>query len=121
MSLPQLHQVVANALLLLMLLLGLWGLLMALVKRGVGGSYRSTYVLAGGVFGLQAVIGLVMLIAGFRPKDWLHLLYGIVPFVALAWAWGYAAKTEPRRESLALGVAALFTFGLVIRAMTTGR
>lgn len=104
-----------------MLLLGLWGLLMALANRGAGGSFRSTYVLAMGVFGLQVVIGAVLLITGHRPKDLLHLLYGIVPFIALGWAWGAAAKVQPRRESLTLGMAALFTFGLVIRAMTTGR
>jgi heme A synthase len=115
------HQIVANGLLILMLLLGLWGLLMAIAKRGVGGSYRSTYILAIAVFGLQAVIGAALLITGHRPKDWLHLLYGIVPFIALGWAWGYAAKAAPRRESLTLGFAALFTFGLIIRAMTTGR
>jgi heme A synthase len=117
----QLHQIVANALLLLMLILALWGLLMTLANRGVGGSFRSTYVLAIGVFGLQAVLGALLLITGHRPKDWLHLLYGIVPFIALGWAWGYAAKAAPRRESLTLGLAALFTFGLIIRAMTTGR
>ena len=116
----QLHQTVANALLLLMLVLGLWGLLMAAANRGVGGSFRATYVLAMGVFGLQALIGAAMLISGLRPKDLLHLLYGIAPFLALGWAWGYAAKAAPRRESLTLGVAALFTFGLVIRALTTG-
>jgi len=117
----QLHQVVANALLLLMLLLGLWGLIMAAAKRGVGGSFRSTYILSIGVFGLQAVVGAALLITGHRPKDLLHILYGIVPFVALGWAWSYASNTRPRRESLMLGVVALFTFGLVIRALTTGR
>jgi heme A synthase len=118
---PQFHQVVANALLLLMLLLGVWGLLMAAAKRGVGGSFRSTYVLAIGVFALQAAIGAAMLISVLRPRDMLHLLYGIAPFIALGGAYSYASNMEPRREALWLGVAALFTFGLIIRAYTTGR
>ena len=50
-----------------------------------------------------------------------HTKGRFVPFIALGWAWGYAAKAAPRRESLTLGFAALFTFGLIIRAMTTGR
>lgn len=117
----QLHQVVANALLLLMLLLGLWGLMMAALKRPVGGSFRSTYVLSIGVFGLQAAIGIVLLVTGNRPRDILHLIYGIVPFLALGGAYSYASSLTPRKEALTLGVAALFTFGLIIRAFSTGR
>jgi|SRR5579884_29280 heme A synthase len=117
----ELHRIVANALLLLMLLLGLWGLFMALINRSPGGGFRSTYVLSIGVFALQAVIGLAMLVSGFRPRDTLHILYGIAPFLALGYAFGYSPRMKPRNESLLLGVAALFTFGLIIRAFTTGR
>ena len=116
-----LHQVIANSLLLLMLLLGVWGLGSALFKRGVSGSYRSTYILSLGVFAIQAAIGLALLVTGHRPKDMLHLIYGIAPFLALGGALTYASGMKPRRESLTLGVAALFTFGLIIRAYTTGR
>jgi len=117
----QFHQVVANALLLLMLLLALWGLLMAAANRSVGGSFRSTYILSIGVFGLQAIIGIVLLVSGARPRDFLHILYGIVPFVALGGGYTWSSGMKSRREALTLGVAALFTFGIVIRAFTTGR
>ena len=116
----QLHQVVANALLLLMLLLGLWGLSMSMLNRSVGGSFRSTYVLSIAVFGLQAVVGIVVFILTGGPRDKLHLLYGVVPFLALGAAFGYTSSMSARREAMWLGVAALFTAGLVIRAMTTG-
>jgi heme A synthase len=117
----QLHQVVANALLLLMLLLGLWGLLMAALKRPVGGSFRSTYVLSIAVFGLQAAIGIALLVTGSRPRDALHILYGIVPFLALGAAYSYSAQMPARKEALTLGIVSLFTFGLIIRAFSTGR
>ncbi len=119
--LAQLQQTVATALALLMLLLGLWGLLMGLLKRSVGGSFRSTYVLSIAVFGLQAIVGLIMLVSGLRPRDTLHVLYGIVPFLALGYAFGYSGKMTPRRESFTLAIACLFTFGLVLRAFSTGR
>ena len=115
------HRTVANALLLLMLLLGLWGLLMAALNRSPGGGFRSTYVLSIGVFALQAIIGGVMLASGFRPKETLHILYGIAPFLALGYAFSYSARLQPRNESLTLGIAALFTLGLIICAFTTGR
>jgi heme A synthase len=117
----QLHQTVAFALAMLMLLLALWGLIAGVANRSVGGSFRSTYILSIGVFGLQAVIGLALLVSGARPRDTLHILYGIVPFLALGYAFSYSARMKPRNESLTLGVAALFTFGLIIRAYTTGR
>jgi heme A synthase len=117
----QLHQTVAFALGMLMLLLGLWGLFMALANRPVGGSFRSTYILSMGVFGLQAVIGLLLLVSGARPRDTLHILYGIVPFLALGYAFSSSSHMKLRNESLTLGLAALFTFGLIIRAYTTGR
>ena len=117
----QLHQTVAFALGMLMVLLGLWGLIMGLANRPAGGSFRSTYVLSIGVFGLQALIGVILLVSGARPRDTLHILYGIVPFLALGYAFSYSARLKPRTESLTLGLAALFTFGLIIRAYTTGR
>ena len=117
----QLHQTVANALLLLMLLLGLWGIFMGLIKRPLGGGFRATYVLSMGVFGLQAVIGGVLWLSGARPRDTLHILYGIAPFLALGYALSYASHMKPRKEAFTLGFAALFTFGLIIRAFTTGR
>ncbi len=104
-----------------MIVLGVWGLTMGLANRSVGGGFRSTYVLSIGMFGLQAVIGAVLWISGSRPKDTLHILYGIVPFLALVYAFSYGGRLKPRRESLTLAVAALFTFGLILRACSTGR
>ena len=94
---------------------------MAFLRRSVGGGFRATYVLSVGVFGLQAIVGLVMMVNGLRPRDLLHIAYGVVPFVALGAAYFYSSNMKPRNESLTLGLAALFTAGLVIRAMTTGR
>ncbi|HEX6511763.1 MAG TPA: hypothetical protein VF157_05665 [Chloroflexota bacterium] len=119
--LSQLHETVANALLLLMLLLGLWGMFMGLIKRPLGGGFRATYVLSIGFFGVQAVIGAVLWLSGSRPRDTLHILYGIAPFLALGYALSYGSRMKPRNEALTLGIAALFTFGLIIRAYTTGR
>ncbi len=117
----QFHQIIANSALLLMLLLGLWGLGAAALNRRVGGSYRATYVLSLGVFALQAIIGLTLLLTTPGPRDELHLLYGIVPFLALGGALMYGSHMKPRQESLTLGLAALFTFGLILRAFATGR
>jgi hypothetical protein len=95
------HQLLFTTLLLLMLLLAIWGLAAAALNRSVGGSYRSTYVLAIAVFLIQDLIGIIIFFTITRPKDLLHLIYGVAPL-------------------LALGLAALFTFGLILRAASTG-
>ena len=114
------HKDLFTALLLLMLLLGLWGLGAAAINRSVGGSYRSTYVLSIAVFLIQDVIGIAIFISGGRPRDMLHLIYGVAPLLALGLAFSYTHDVSKRREALWLGLAALFTFGLILRAASTG-
>ena len=77
--------------------------------------------LAGWQLRLVCWSGALLWLSGARPKDTLHILYGIAPFLALGYAFSWSASAKPRREALTLGVAALFTFGLIIRAYTTGR
>ncbi|HEU0167462.1 MAG TPA: hypothetical protein VFS62_06780 [Chloroflexota bacterium] len=115
-----LHQLLFTSLLLLMLLLGIWGLGAAAFNRAVGGSFRATYVLSIAVFLVQDLVGIVIFITGGRPRDMLHLLYGVAPLLALGLAFSYTSQQSKRREALWLGLAALFTFGLILRAASTG-
>ncbi|MDE3075344.1 MAG: hypothetical protein KGJ86_07935 [Chloroflexota bacterium] len=117
----QLHQVFSTAVLLVLLLLGLWGVIAGTLKRPVGGSYRSTYLLSAMLIGVQDVIGLVLFFSGPRPGTMLHLLYGAVPLIVLFGAFSYSTDVTPRREALTFGIAALFCFILVfVRTIPTG-
>ncbi len=70
---------------------------------------------------LQALVGVVLLALGAR-RGFLHYAYGAF-FPALVLVGAHVVGRE-MRESLApwkvFGIAALFAFGLTLRALTTG-
>ena len=70
--------------------------------------------------GLQAVVGIVLLITGERPGQAIHYFYGIATVlpVPLAEAIGKRVPSYSENNLLLVGVGAMALFGL--RALTTG-
>ncbi|HUZ78633.1 MAG TPA: hypothetical protein VMV93_13725 [Chloroflexota bacterium] len=117
----EVHQVLARAVVYVLLLLGIWGVGAGLVKRPVGGAYRSTYILAVGLVLVQDLAGVVLFIAGQRPGQMLHLLYGVALPAIMVGAYSYTPGATARREAFTLGLASLIMFIMVItRAIPTG-
>jgi len=106
--------------LLITAFIALWSLLLYLRKQAPSGSYRATLVLTVGLFILQGLVGVAMFLAGARPHDPLHWLYGPLLVIVLPIAASYLSGRESRREPMVYGLAALFMFGLAIRAYMTG-
>ncbi len=104
----------------------LWGLAAAIVRRGPGERYWIWLAVAQVVAGIQAVIGIVLLVMGLRPSDWLHLVYGFGPLVIFAIGHVMArelqrADGKPPIAPWAIFAAAGFiAFGLSTRALMTG-
>ncbi len=69
---------------------------------------------------VEAVIGIVLLIAGHRPTETIHLFYGAATVIPIPAAELLARRVRPEAEVMYLlaGVAATALFGL--RAVTTG-
>lgn len=88
-------------------------------RQGPSGGYRSTVWLTEGLFVLQGLVGLLLVVGGNRPHDTLHWLYGVLLVLALPIAMGYNAGRAERQQSLIFGIVALFMAGLTIRALTT--
>lgn len=78
------------------------------------------------VLGLQALVGIILFIAGNRPDaegpKWLHYVYGALFPIALLVFAHRAAKGERFREIpwVPFGIASFFIFGLTFRALQTG-
>lgn len=89
-------------------------------KQAPSGSYRATLVLTEGLFIVQGLVGIAMFLSGARPHDPLHWLYGPLLVIVLPIAASYLTGRETRRQALVFGIAALFMFGLAIRAYMTG-
>lgn len=105
-------------------LVGLWGFFRPLPPR--------FYVLLRGtawVAILQVVLGFALFLAGFRPKEGLHLLYGLLLAAGLHYlgglqpgGWFYQGlNAPPKRPELFVALGLLFALGLVLRVYFTGR
>jgi len=104
-----------------------WGLIAAIARRDPGDRYWTWLTVAQVVAGLQALLGVVLLLMGKRPSTWLHYVYGFGPFVVLAIAHLMARdlqKTKSGTPAIApwivFALAAFICFGLTLRGLMTG-
>jgi hypothetical protein len=89
----------------------------------VSPSYTGALLIGEALLILQGLLGVVIVLSSPFPvpRDPMHLLYGIASVVALPLAFSYLKGRTDRRAQLVLALVALFTFGLAVRALTTGR
>ena len=113
------HSRVAFALVLYYTLVGLWGIVQGIRDRGPDSSYRGAIAIAVVASVLQGVLGLSVLVFSGAPRESVHILYGLALVVAMPLAATLVRDRTPRGQSVALGLAALFTAGLAIRGITT--
>lgn len=104
-----------------------WGLVAAIARRGPGERYWTWLTVEQVVAGLQALIGVVLLLMGRWPTTWLHLVYGFGPL--LIFVIGHALAREVHRDGqqgppiapwVVFAAAAFISFGLSGRALMTG-
>lgn len=78
---------------------------------------------------LQVLLGFLLFLQGLRPKDGLHLLYGLLLAAGLHYlgglepgGWFYRGlKDPPKRPEVFVALGLLFCVGLVLRVYLTGR
>jgi hypothetical protein len=127
---PDVHAVVGFAVVAVFAVGWIWGLGGWLVRRSSGGPGRFYWiwlVAAQIVAALQALLGLILLLLGYRPSTWLHLVYGFGPLLILAIAHSLAREgqnvaegQEPIPPYVWFAGAAFICFGLTLRALQTG-
>jgi len=105
----------------------LWPLVALIARRGPGERYWQWLTIAQVAAGLQALIGIVLLLIGRRPAEWLHYVYGFGPIAILIIAHALARdlqKTQPGAKPIQPWVpfafAAFICFGLSLRGLMTG-
>jgi len=72
------------------------------------------------VIGLQAVTGALLFIAGDRPRESLHLLYGLAALAILPLAGAFAGEAPLRPRAWVLGGACLLLLVVAWRLASTG-
>jgi hypothetical protein len=105
----------------------LWPLGALIGRRGPGDLYWRWLTTAQLVAGLQAVIGIVLLLMGRRPSTWLHFVYGFGPILILVIAHALARDVQhsqpgarPIQPWTVFAFASFICFGLTLRGLMTG-
>lgn len=114
-----LHLLLKNVILLYMIICAAWGIYNGIRQRPASDSYRTTLLIAEGLFVVESLVGMELLGTGKIPLDPLHFLYGFFGIAVLPSITGWVGRGR-KRESLWLGLAALFLVGVTIRAAYTG-
>ena len=96
---------------------GLWGLVLAAVKRPPGRAFSIGRAIAIGAALIQVGLGAIIWQQGFRPANDFHVFYGIVTAITLALAYVYRSAMS-KRPALTYGLLLLFVMGLGLRAYT---
>jgi hypothetical protein len=96
-------------------LVGLWGVVLAAMKREPTQQFRYATAVAGAVMLIQVGAGLWLWGQGRRPGDGFHVFYGVVIVITFSLAYVYRAPMG-RRPALSYGLLMLFVMGLGLRA-----
>ncbi len=120
MSLVELHGAISWTTLIFFALMGLWGLIRALRKYSVDGSFMGAMVIGEGLFIVQALIGLILVITGALPGRTVHFLYGAFALVALPGLFAYLKGEDDNQAQWYYAIAILFLAGVSLRAIDTG-
>jgi len=115
-----LHQRLAVAVILYLVLAALWGLGLFIRKQPMSPAYRGMLTIAEGVLIAQTLVGIVVYLTAPHPRTVLHFLYGALSVLIIPGASVFAQGRREARHPLIFGIATIFLTGLAIRATTTG-
>ncbi len=102
------------------LLVGAWGLFNFLRRQPPDGNYNGALAIGVGLFILQGIVGMVLVLAGLQPaRGWLHLLYGISIVLTIPGIFAITRGSNTVRESMLYGLGMIFIWGLSERAVDT--
>ena len=115
-----LHDRLATALILFAAILGLWGTFQLMRRRAVSPGFRSSYLLMVGLTAVQGAAGVVDLTA-YRPRELLHVVYGVFAILFLPGVYFYASRGSRLREATFLAAACWIVAIAFGRGILTGR
>jgi hypothetical protein len=115
------HARLALAAILFSILLGIWGAYQFIRYRQVSGGYRASFLILAALTAGQGLAGLGLFLIGARPRQLLHVVYGIFAVVFLPGIFTYATRGRRDREAAVLAAAAWVVLVAFLRGVTTAR
>ena len=97
------------------------GLFKFIRKQAPDGSYNAALAIAVGLFVLEGIVGVFLVLFGFQPARGLHFLYGVTIVIAIPaiFAFTRGSNTVLNKGLSFYGIAMLFIWGLAERALDT--
>lgn len=119
--LVEIHRTIANAIALYSLLVGIWGLFNFIRRRPPDGNFNGALAIGVGLFILEGLLGLILVLLGEEPKRWIHVLYGVTIVLTIPAIFAFTRGSNTTRESMLYGLAMVFIWGLSERAADTAK
>ncbi len=113
------HKTLSNMINIYPLIVGIWGLFLFIRKQPPNGNFNGAVAIGAGLFAVEVLVGLVLLLFGLQPARSLHFLYGITIALTLPAIFAFTRGRNSARESLLYGLGMLFIWGLAERAVVT--
>ena len=113
------HQVLADAALVAVVIVLAWTVVLAVTKGTPGRGYERAQASMVRIIALAAIVGAASFISGARPADGLHLVYGAVAILLIPFARSFL-RGVGRRDTLILLVAVAVLGGVMYRLFATG-
>jgi len=123
---PKVHEYVGFAVVAVFTVGWVWGLIALIAKRDPGQRFWTWVVVAQVIAGVQALLGILLLLLGYRPDTWLHYVYGFGPLVIFLIAHQMAREVRDQpggrfsQPWVVFAAAEFICFGLAGRALMTG-
>lgn len=119
MSLTDVHGRLSNAVMIYMVILGVWGIYNFTRRRSVSEGYWGALVVGELLILAQGLLGGLLWAQGLRPDRGVHVLYGVVTALGIPAIYVYTQGREGRPENLAYGSTTLIVALLAFRAVAT--
>ena len=119
MTLPQIHGLLGITVSLYALSVTLWLLWKYLRDQTLDGSFWGVIWTGEGLIVIQALLGVVQLIMGGFPREWVHLLYGFLMPMIWPATVNFTRNQPERRKVMIWIVVCAFMFGVTLRARGT--
>jgi len=124
----RIHETVAFLVVAVFTIGWVWGGVALILRKDPGERFWTWITVEQVIAGVQAAIGIVLLLMGLRPHTWPHYVYGFGPLVILGIAHlmsrevsrGQAGGGSWSRPWVIFTGASFICFGLSLRALMTG-
>jgi heme A synthase len=113
------HTTFSNMIAIYALLTGFWGVLNFLRRRPPDGNYNGALAIGVGLFVLQGLVGVILVLTGVQPAQGLHFLYGVTIVLTIPAIFAFTRGSNTVRDSMLYGVGMIFIWGLAQRAVET--